>query len=90
VPAFRIPQHVRMSASRTDHRAAHVRSDPELSVQLTERAADPVSDRIVIVEGTNPAAIASQARQLARDCGVDERRVVSFRHLWSLGERDVA
>jgi hypothetical protein len=49
-----------------------------------------VSDRIVIVEGTNPAAIASQARQLARDCGVDERRVVSFRHLWSLGERDVA
>jgi hypothetical protein len=67
-----------------------VRSDPELSVPLTEAAAAPVSDRIVIVEGTNPAATASQARQLARDCGAGDRRVVSFRHLWSLRERDGA
>jgi hypothetical protein len=63
-----------------------VRSDPDLSVPLTGGAAAPVSDRIVIVEGTNPAATASQAHQLAQDCGTGDRRVVSFQHLWSLRE----
>jgi hypothetical protein len=64
-----------------------VRSDPELSVPLVGNPTDRIADTIAIVEGTGLSATARCADRLARDCGVANARVASFRHLWSLHAR---
>ncbi|MEW5888449.1 MAG: hypothetical protein AB1768_05290 [Pseudomonadota bacterium] len=64
-----------------------VQPDPDLSVPLAAAGSAPVTDQIVIVEGTNPDIVHVRARQLAQECNASEARVVSFQHLWSLAER---
>lgn len=92
---FQMPKNNALPAAGLDAAAATdgvisayvVQPDPDLSVPLAAAGPAPVTDQIVIVEGTNPDIVHVRARQLAQECSVPEARVVSFQHLWSLAER---
>lgn len=58
--------------------------DAALSVPIGAPSGEPVDDRIIVVEGTDPGRVAACTRHLAEACLPGGAHVVSFHHLWSL------